>query len=101
MTKALLLIRFDESHFYVRTVWTKYILMNGIFTLVLFGEQKFWFCFLEFVTTASLFFLRTCLMSKTLACSVSSVSPAQDVTSLPCSAPEMRQHLLLYDTLQI
>ena len=32
MITVLLLIRFDELHFYVR--------MNGIFTLIMFGEQK-------------------------------------------------------------
>ena len=31
---------FDESHSYVQNVWAKYILMNGIFTVVMFGEQK-------------------------------------------------------------
>ena len=38
--KVLLLIRFVESHFYVWNVWVKYILMNGIFSSVLIGEQK-------------------------------------------------------------
>ena len=40
MIRVLLLIRFDELHFYVQNAWAKYILMNGIFTLVKFEEQK-------------------------------------------------------------
>ena len=40
MIRVLLLIRFDEIYFSVRNVWAKYILMNGIFTLVMFEEQK-------------------------------------------------------------
>ena len=41
-SKFCLLIGFDELHFYVRNLWAKYILLNGLFTLVMFGEQKFW-----------------------------------------------------------
>ena len=40
MIRVLLLIRFDELHFYVRNVWAKYTLMNGIFTIVMFEEHK-------------------------------------------------------------
>ena len=40
MIRFLLLIMFDEIYFSVRNVWAKYILMNGIFTLVLFEEHK-------------------------------------------------------------
>ena len=43
MIRVMLLIRFDELHFYVRNVWAKYILINGIFTLDVLGEQKLGF----------------------------------------------------------
>ena len=40
MIKVLLIIRFDETYFSVWNVGAKYILMNGIFTLVMFEEHK-------------------------------------------------------------
>ena len=40
MIKVLLLIRFDEIYFSVWNVWAKYILIDGISTLVMFEEQK-------------------------------------------------------------
>ena len=40
MIRVLLIIKFDEIYFSVQNVWAKYILMNGLFTLVVFEEQK-------------------------------------------------------------
>ena len=37
MLRVLLLISFDELHLHVQNVWAKYILVNGIFSLVMFG----------------------------------------------------------------
>ena len=40
MIRVLLLIMFDELHFYVWNVWAKYMFVNGNCTLVLFGKQR-------------------------------------------------------------
>ena len=40
MITDLLLIWFDELHLCLRNVCAKYILVNDIFTLVMFGERK-------------------------------------------------------------
>ena len=42
MIRVMLLTKFDKLHFCVRNIYAKYILINGIFNLVMFWGTEIW-----------------------------------------------------------